>query len=90
MWLQKEQEQGLMMTRLEAPGSVMGHPCQEQEEEQWGQNRNTIKVTLVGLSLQQEEDQFASLTDAACGGNLLLPCTEAFPGEHHTFTDRQT
>ena len=41
------------MTPLEAPHSAMSHPCQEQEEEQWGQDGSVIKMALVGLSLQQ-------------------------------------
>ena len=77
------------MTRPEAPDSAMGHPCQEQEEEQWAQSSSMIKVALVGLSLQQEEEQRVSLTDTPCSGTLFLPCTEGFPGEQHRFTDRQ-
>ena len=78
------------MTCPEAPDSAMGRPCQEQEEEQWAQSSSMIKVALVGLSLQQEEEQRVSLTDTPCSSTLLLPCTEGFPGDHHTFTDRQT
>ncbi len=78
------------MTPLEAPDYAMSHPCQEREEEPWAQNGSRIKVVLIGLSLQQEEEQCVSLTDAPCSSTLLLPRTEAFPGEHHMATDRQT
>ncbi len=49
-----------------------------------------MKVALVKLSLQQDEEQCVSLTDAACNDTLHLPRSEAFPGKHHTLIDRES